>query len=188
MPDEYVWGTTIPKSFLPLFGYVSVQHSLMDQSVNATIWHLAGVNGSVGGAITSAIVNLNTRTDIMRRLVIVQIADKAEQGRLLAIGTRIGEVSGLRNRFSHDHQYYYSPSEDEIGYFRAENLTRPQIKVQPPTKITKKILQDLGDEMFKLSNWLSMYRNQHPHWSDGAQFPWPDKLPQKARSPNQSPS
>jgi len=177
MPENYIIGTLIPEHFLPGLGYVAVQNSQLDHSINETIWFLGTIDAAAGIAITSTVANSSTRIEMLRRLVKVKVADEKDQKKLLALLNRADEVIGERNRFSHDRPYYYSPKNDEVGFFRDVNLSNPQIKIQPPTRITTEFLQKLGAEMFRLVVWLGMYRSKHPDWSDDAQFPWQDKLP-----------
>ncbi len=166
---------------MPMFGYVAVQHAQMDHAVDGMICHLAGTTAAAGAAITSAVINLSTRLDIMRRLTITTVTDEDDQDKLFSINFRASELSGQRNRIMHDRGYSYSPSADTVALFRSENLTSPQIKRQPPTEMTIDFLRSLGDEMFQVMVWLGIYYPtfpdcKHPKWNDDAQIPWPDKL------------
>ena len=179
MDHDYIPGTIIPQRFMPMLGYVAVRHAQMDQAVDQMICHLSKMEASTATAVTSAVMNLSTRLDMMRRLIITTVSDPTDQDKLFSLQIRAGELSSKRNRFMHDRQYFYSPSTDTVGYFRADNLTKPQIKVQPPTEMSIEILRALGDEMFQIMIWLGMYYptfpdSKHPNWNDDAQFPWPD--------------
>ena len=169
-----------------MLGYVAVQHAQMDHAVDDMIRYLANTTPAAGAAITSAVINLNTRLEIFRRLIITAVTDDDEQDKLFSINNRAGELSGQRNRIMHDRNYFYSPSTDTVGFFRTENLTSPQIKQQPPTEMTINSLQALGDELFKVKVWLGMYFPifpdcKHPKWNDDDQFPWPDILTKQRR-------
>lgn len=181
MSEDYVIGTLFPQRFLPMLGYMAVQHAQMDHAVDQTIGTLLKVDPSAATAITSAVMNLSTRLDIMRRLIITTVSDPNDSDKLNAIRERIGELNSKRNRIMHDRQYFYSPSTDTVGYFRAENLTDPQIRMQPPTKVTIESLKEAGHEMLRTKVWLGMYLQvfpdiSHPEWTDDDKFPWPDKL------------
>lgn len=182
MTHNYVAGTMIPEHFLPGLGYLAVRHSELDQKVSQTIWYLSGIDGNTGAAITSAITSISTKLVILCQLVTVKVKDKNpnDARKLLALASRTQKVSATRNRLMHDNPYYYSPSDDEVGFFKAKNLTHPQIQISPPTRMTLDSLKTLGDEMFNLSMWFGMYQPRfpdckHPDWLDDAKFPWPDK-------------
>jgi hypothetical protein len=184
MDHDYIPGTIIPQRFMPMLGYVAVRHAQMDQAVDQMICHLSKMETSTATAVTSAVMNLSTRLDIMRRLIITTVTDTTDQDKLFSLQIRAGQLSGNRNRFMHDRQYFYSPSTDTVGYYRPENLTSPQIKAQPPTEMSIDVLRALGDEMFQITIWLGMYYPmfpdcRHPTWSDDAQFPWPDIFEQR---------
>ena len=192
MAINYIPGTIIPDHFLPEIGYVVVQQTQLDHAVNEIIWFLAETKLAEGRTITSAIINLGTRLELFRRLIIVKVADEMDRNKLQAIGIRAGELVSTRNRITHDRPYSYNKARDEITFFREENLTDPQIKVQPPTLMTKKSLRELGDEMIKITNWLGLYlpnfpNRKHPDWSDDALFPWPDILQRRHQEPNPNP-
>lgn len=151
MDHEYIPGTIIRQRFMPMLGYVAVQHAQMDHAVDRMICHLAGTTTAAGAAITSAVINLSTRLDIMRRLTITTVTDEDDQDKLISINFRASELSGRRNRIMHDRGYSYSPSADTVALFRSDNLTSPQIKRQPPTEMTINSLRSLGDEMFQVT-------------------------------------
>ena len=193
MAHKYISGTIIPDHFLPGIGYVVVQQTQLDHAVNEMIWFLAEVDPTEGRTITSMIISLSTRLELFRRLTIVNVIDEMDRNKLQAIRIRASELVGIRNRISHDRPYSYSPSKDEIIFFREENLTDPQIKDQPPTLMTKKSLRELGDEMIKIRKWLGLYLprfpdRKHPDWNDDALFPWPDILQRRSGKPNSSPN
>ena len=193
MAHNYIPGTIIPDHFLPEIGYVVVQQTQLDHAVNELIWFLAETDLAEGRTITSAIINLGTRLELFRRLIIVKVADEMDRDKLHAIRIRARDLVSERNRISHDRPYSYSKSKDEITLFREENLTEPKIKAQPPTIMTRKSLKDLGDEMIKITNWLRLYlpnfpNRKHPDWSNDALFPWPDILQRLSGEPNPSPN
>ena len=181
MSDDYVPGTLFPQRFLPMLGYVAVQHSQMSHAVDGMICHLSNMETVAATAITSVVMSLRMRLDIMHRLVITTVSDPDDQDKLFSLKSCASDLNDQRNRIMHDRQYFFSPSTDTVGYFRAENLTTPQIKTQAPTEITIESLRALGDEMLQIIIWLGMYYPRwpdckHPKWSDDAQFPWPDIL------------
>ena len=193
MAHNYIPGTIIPDHFLPGIGYVVVQQTQLDHAINEMIWFLADVGHTKGRTITSAIINLNTRLELFRRLIIVNVTDEMDRDKLESIRIRTEELVSIRNRISHDRPYSYSPSKDEITFFREENLTEPQIKARPPTLMTRKSLKELGDEMLKIKIWLGLYLprfpdRKHPDWSNDALFPWPDILRRRSGEPNPSPN
>ena len=193
MALNYIPGTIIPDHFLPEIGYVVVQQTQFDHAVNEIIWFLAETKLAEGRTITSAIINLNTRLDLFRRLIIVTVTDEMDRKKLQEIRIHAHEVVTMRNRISHDKPYSYSKSMDEITFYREENLTEPKIKAQEPTLMTRKSLRELGDEMIKITKWLGLYLpnfpdRKHPDWSDDALFPWPDKIRQLSQEKNQSPN
>ena len=193
MVHKYIPGTIIPEHFLPEIGYVVVQQTQLDHAINEIIWFLADVDPTEGRAITSMVFNISTRLEIFRRLTIVNVTEEMDRKKLQAIVIRAGELVGIRNRIEHDRPDSYSPSKDEITFFREESLTEPPIKVQPPTLMTRKSLKELGDEMFKIKKWLGLYLprfpdRKHPDWSDDALFPWRDILQRRFGKPNPSPN
>lgn len=180
--DGSVFPSGFPVSLLPGFGYVVLQHANLDHTVNEAIWHLAGVDRNAGIAITSAVSALGVRIEVLRRLVIVKVTEKGDRDKLDAISQRIGELSSVRNRLMHERHYWTNQQKQEAGYFRMENFTRPQIRIQPPVTINAAVLDDLGNELSSLATWLGMFTRQHPVWSDDTKFPWRDKLPQDISS------
>ena len=181
MAHKYIPGTIIPDHFLPEIGYVVVQQTQLDHAINEMIWFLAEVEHTEGRTITSTIMNLGTRLELLKRLIIVTVTDETDRKKLQAIHSRVKELVAERNRISHDKPYSINRSKTEITLFREVNLTEPKIKDQQPTLMTRKSLKDLGDEMIKITNWLGLYLpnfpdRKHPDWSDDALFPWPDKL------------
>ncbi len=193
MALNYIPGTIIPDHFLPEIGYVVVQQTQLDHAINEMIWFLAEVGHTGGRTITSLIINIGTRLELFRRLIIVNVTDEIDRDKLQSIRIRAEELVRIRNRISHDRPHSYSLSKDEISFFREENLTEPQIKDRPPTLMTRKSLKELGDEMFKITIWLGLFLpkfpdRKHPDWSDDALFPWPDLLKQRSQEPNLSPN
>lgn len=177
--DGCVIPTGFPAALLPGLGYVAIQHAQLDHAINETIWFLAGVDANAGTAITSPVFNIGTRMEMLRRLATVTIPEGADQEKVHAIIDRASELTILRNRVTHNRPYWTDPVSQEAGFFRAENLTRPQIKIQPPVKISAQSLDELGTELMMLTIWLGMYRAKHPDWSDDSRFPWRTKLPQR---------
>ena len=193
MAHKFIPGTIIPDSFLPGIGYVVVQQTQLDHAVNELIWFLAEMEHTEGRAITSTIMNLGTRLELFKRLIIVTVTDEMDRKKLQAIRSRAKELVSERNRISHDKPYSINRSKTEITFFREVNLTEPKIKDQQPTLMTIESLKKLGDEMVKITNWLGLYLpnfpdQKHPDWSDDAQFPWPDKIRQLSQEKNPSPN
>lgn len=191
MADEYVPGTLIPQKLLPMIGYVTVQHNQMDHAINRTIGHLSGADGNTTTAITSAVMNTSIRLDMMRRLILVNVSDRDDQDRLLALNKQAGYFGNERNRLLHDRPYFYSPSSETVGFFRSDNLTDPQIRQQPPTTFNEASLRALGDNMYKVAIWFGLYIPMfpdcpHPDWCDDARFPWPDILQQQRNQRRQT--
>ena len=193
MALHYIPGTIIPDHFLPEIGYVVVQQTQLDHAVNELIWFLAEIDHTKGRPITSAIINLGTRLEILRRLIIVNVKNEKDSNKLEAIRIRAGELVSKRNRISHDRPYDYDSSKDEITFFREENLTEPKIKAQPPTLMTRKSMRELGDEMITVTNWLGLYlpnfpTRKHPDWSNDALFPWSDIFQKLSEKQNPNPA
>src|SRR4051794_33336806 len=104
-----VMPSGLPAALLPGLGYVALHHAQLDHAINVTVWHLAGVDSNAGTAITSAVFNLSTRVDMLRRLFIVKVGSDGDRRKLSVMADRANELSTLRNRILHERPYWINP-------------------------------------------------------------------------------
>lgn len=173
--DPFTSEGVFPEHFLPEIGRLTIRHVMLDDAINATIWHIAFKNSTLGNAITSGIISLKTRLELLRRLIVVGVEDVTDKAKLFVLIRIAEDLSATRNRIMHDKGYWYSPSDDEVGMFRAEVFGIPQLKTTPPTRVSIRKLELLCTEMACVTSNLSRYCVQHEDWHV-EHFPWPDKL------------
>lgn len=186
--------TLLPLHFLPLIGRVMIEHTLMDSALNTAISHIARLDRNASISILAKVPNTSTRASILQNLAHSKILDDSQAIKTVVLADLIVKCSEVRNILAHSVPYSYSPSRDEVIYFRDVVQTFPQIKTQPPYKASIKSLTALIEETREVSLWLGMMLpnwipdgkpldhtpEPHPSWTDPAQFAWPDKFQHKA--------
>lgn len=192
----------IPDHFMPAIGQVMVQHAFMDSKLQNTICLLSGMSYNAGVSVLAPVTTTKTRATMLQHLARTMAKDLSYLCKLLVLGDVIAEVSNERNIIAHTIPYFYSPSTDEIGYFKEVNKTNPQISQQPPYTATVKSLYDLAGRIQLVGIWLGMlqpnclpngimregmnfdevvdaikkHATRHPDWDNDACFPWQDRF------------
>jgi hypothetical protein len=162
-----VKGTLVPARFLQGFGLVSVAYSRMDEQLNYTIWHLAGLSDEIGMSITALILNINTRVQVFRRLVDIVVPVGEDKENMLVLAGAMEDAIAIRNRFTHDELWAHS-TKNGLEYFRQDQW----LKERPPTYITEESLRDLGNKFIRLAGRLQQIRFlAEEGWAKDGPFP-----------------
>ena len=196
-----VWRTLLPESFLPAIGLVIVRHAVMDRALFDAICYVAKVDRNVGVSFLLKAQNTTARANILRDLATTKVLDDPQAIKIHVLADLIVKCCKQRNILAHSVPYFWSPAAGEVGYFRDEVQTYPQIKQQPPYRASLKSLTELADLMDLITRWLElMLPNFIPEgmpiettppipsrmWTDPSQFAWPDRYQRKAASWNRS--
>jgi hypothetical protein len=176
----------VPDHFLPEIGLMMVTHAFMDREIQYTIFHLAKTDRVAGISILSSILQTSARAEILQNLALTKVRGQRRRCMLLAMVGAIHDLCKDRNIIAHLLPYSYSPSMDQLSYFRDVNTTNPQIKIQPPLNVTVASLQKMAHEMTLVGVWLSSFRGRHPDWRRRSvgRFPWPDRFRDKVQREN----
>lgn len=191
----------VPEHFLPAIGAVMVQHAWMDRNLQYAIFNLVGVDRNAGIAILSRIQMTSARAEIFKNLARVKTNDIGRLCKMLVLGDVINDLCEDRNTIAHKLPYAYSPSEDQLTYFKDVNTTNPQISAQPPYIATVRDLKQLANNLCLAGKWLGMLLpihviggtsdepilDCHPDWHDDGRFPWSDKFQKKVENESGKP-
>lgn len=186
MDHNYVIGTLVPRHFLEPIGFVNVRHTQLDRKINETIACLLGIDFSSAIAMLAPVLNLSTRSDMLKNLIPLKVPGVRDRCKLETLRREAESLSRERNRLIHDLPYSYSPSNDSISMVRSETWTFPQIKATPPNHVTPSYLYELGNKMLQVEVWMGLrfmqdldgQRTPHPDWLNDAAFPWLDRYEQ----------
>ncbi len=146
--------TLIPDDFLPIIGEVMVQHAFMDSQLQSAICLLAGMDYNTGVSVLAPVITTRSRAEMLQNLARTKAMDLPYLCKLLVLGDVIVDLSVERNIVAHTLPYSYSPSKDELHYFKEVNKTRPQIRQTPPYVASKPKLEKLAHNM-QLSGLLA---------------------------------
>lgn len=177
--EEYVYGTVVPERYLPLIGRVTISHNQMDHTINRLIWHLAGIDSSKGGAITSSVKSTATRLEIVRKLIPNAENDETIRLKLEILRQEACRQSGVRNRLSHDIVAAHEPSLDMLFIVKQEALIDFPNKEHPEHIQTPESLIKIAADLEKVSRCIDLYLASDTRWQNDAEFPWFAKLRQE---------
>ena len=191
-PDR-VMGTMLPESFLPWIGLVMIKHALLDRALNAAICHVAGLDFNAGVPLLSRTPNTTARGEILRSLATTKLLNDVEAIKAHVLADLIKKYSDERNILAHGIPYWSNAAGDEIGYFRDENRTFPQIKIKPPYRASVRSIAELARQMdfvcMTLGEILPFHTlddsgkpitSVHKAWANPENFAWPDLYSAKA--------
>lgn len=205
--SKFSWAphTYIPDSFIPAIGRVMVEHAFMDQQLQIGVCILAGMDYSCGVSFLSEVLMTSKRAEIFKNLARTREPDVEKLCKLLVVGDIVVDLSAERNNIAHYLPYWVNGEATEIGYFRDETKTVPQIASKPAYIATVPKLNDLAEKLRKVGfmlaglqrirlpdglnfdgltaeefrEKLAKYGQESSLWTDTAQFPWQDKLAKK---------
>ncbi|NOT40461.1 MAG: hypothetical protein HOP13_08215 [Alphaproteobacteria bacterium] len=191
-------------------GVVMVQHAYMDRNLQAVICHLAGMDHSAGVSVLTKLNSTASRANILQNLARVKVENLPQLAKFLVLSDVVVNVCTERNSIAHGLPYSWSPSKNELTYFRDVNLTWPQLKIQPPYCATPESLADLAQRLevaaecldISIPKWqkgATWYSGRppesegatladDPQWLSDAAFPWPELLQRKIESERNKPT
>lgn len=154
----------VPDHFMQSIGVVMVQHAYMDRNLQAVICHLAGMDHSAGVSVLTKLNSTVSRANILQNLARVKVENLPQLAKFLVLSDVVVNVCTERNSIAHGLPYSWSPSKNELTYFRDVNLTWPQLKIQPPYCATPESLADLAQGLEVAADWLDI---SIPKWQKG---------------------
>lgn len=193
--------TGIPDHFLAAIGLVMTYHAFMDNRLQRSIFQFAGIDGATGVSFLSKVQATSTRAEIFKNLARTKEPNLVRLAKMLVLGDVVAKLCEERNIVAHTLPSSYSPSKDELVYFKDVNMTVPQIRVQPPYLATVASLTDLAGRLGEAGIWLGMllpnwssdnkapFENlaPHPDWDEDGKFPWSAALKAKMESESKKP-